>query len=266
MNERPSVRIGVLALQGSFSEHISALRRVSGVDVDVIEVRKAQELESCSGVVIPGGESTTMAKLAATNGLLDGLKSFAASGKPIWGTCAGLIFLAKEACGAKEGGQALLGTLDVTVARNFFGSQVHSFETRLPAPSALTKAAVSSASSSCGGNNTATMTMANDAPAPAAATDESDDDDDDGKFFRAVFIRAPGIVRCGPEVEVLSEYALPDGAGVMVEGVDAPVEKVAVAVRQGNLLATAFHPELTSDNRWHALFKGMVVGAEKRAA
>lgn len=254
-DERQSVRIGVLALQGSFSEHISALRRVRGDHVDVIEVRKANELDACSGVVIPGGESTTMAKLAATNGLLDGLREFAASGKPIWGTCAGLIFLAKEACGAKEGGQALLGTLDVTVARNFFGSQVHSFETRLPAPSALTEAETSASASSCDGGTT----VANGAPA-------ANDADNAGKFFRAVFIRAPGIVRCGPEVEVLSEYALPDGAGVMVEGVDAPVEKVAVAVRQGNLLATAFHPELTSDNRWHALFKGMVIGAEKASA
>ena len=117
--EKPT--LGVLALQGSFAEHIACLRSFGR---EVVEVRTVPELERCAGLVIPGGESTVMAKLAKIGGLMTALQRFAQEGKPIYGTCAGLIFLAKDAVGVKQGGQDLLGNLDVTVARNFFGSQV----------------------------------------------------------------------------------------------------------------------------------------------
>ncbi|BBN18820.1 pyridoxal 5'-phosphate synthase pdxT subunit [Marchantia polymorpha subsp. ruderalis] len=213
--------VGVLALQGSFKEHIVALRKLG---VDAVEVRKPEQLSGLSGLIIPGGESTTMAKLAEQYKLIPALKDFGISGKPIWGTCAGLIFLADKAVGQKIGGQALLGGLDCTVHRNYFGSQLNSFETELPAPPALAE---------IGGSEN----------------------------FRAVFIRAPAIVDAGPNVEVLAALDVPSGeSGASSPGNEAEEkgQKVIVAVRQGNLLATAFHPELTGDTRWHSLFLKMV--------
>jgi len=207
--------IGVLALQGSFREHMSCLERIG---VQSIEIRKPQQLDGVSGLIIPGGESTTMALVAQRWGLIGALKEFASSGRPIWGTCAGLIFLAESAEGMKEGGQVLLGGLHVTVQRNFFGSQIDSFECTLPASSAL---------GSC-----------KEGEAPE---------------FRAVFIRAPGITAVREGVEVLAEYFLPEADRAGAGG----IEKVAVAVREGHLLATAFHPELTEDTRWHQLFANM---------
>ncbi|KAI8477024.1 MAG: class I glutamine amidotransferase-like protein [Monoraphidium minutum] len=201
----PRVRIGVLALQGSFREHMALLTRVGGVDA--VEVRTKDELEGLSGLVIPGGESTTMAHIAERWGLIPELRAFAARGRPIWGTCAGMIFLAERAEGQKKGGQALLGGLDVCVSRNFFGAQVHSFEAQLPAPPEV---------------------LARGGP----------------ETFRAVFIRAPAVVDAGPGVQVLAECPV---TGAAAEGGRS---SVAVAVRQGPLLATAFHPELTSDLRW----------------
>jgi 5'-phosphate synthase pdxT subunit len=153
-----SVRIGVLALQGSFREHLALLQRVPGVEC--VEVRTKEELQGCAGLIIPGGESTTQALVAERWGLIPELQSFANGGRPIWGTCAGMIFLAERAeggreqevdvdlqlsyapvhllyAGQKKGGQALLGGLDITVSRNFFGAQINSFETMLPAPTEL---------------------------------------------------------------------------------------------------------------------------------
>jgi 5'-phosphate synthase pdxT subunit len=120
--------VGVLALQGSFNEHIAALRRLG---VQGVEIRKADQLLTVSSLIIPGGESTTMAKLAEYHNLFPALREFVKMGKPVWGTCAGLIFLADRAVGQKEGGQELVGGLDCTVHRNFFGSQVMSL-TKIP--------------------------------------------------------------------------------------------------------------------------------------
>lgn len=175
-----------------------------------------------------GGESTTMALVAQRWGLIPELQSYAGSNRPIWGTCAGLIFLAERATNQKQGGQALLGGLDVQVARNFFGSQINSFETWLPAPKCL--AEVQGCASS---------------GAPAPNTD----------VFRALFIRAPAITEAGPEVEVLAAYTL--SPAELAENPDHPLS-VIVAVRSGALLATSFHPELVDDLRWHALFVKMV--------
>ncbi|KAI4304688.1 hypothetical protein MLD38_040164 [Melastoma candidum] len=210
--------VGVLALQGSFNEHIAALRRVG---VKGIEVRKAEQLEKVSSLIIPGGESTTMAKLAHYHNLFPALREFVRLGKPVWGTCAGLIFLADKAVGQKEGGQELVGGLDCTVHRNYFGSQLQSFEACLSVPELASKE---------GGPET----------------------------FRGVFIRAPAVLEAGPEVKVLAEYLTSSEK----EGGQGG-EKVIVAVRQGNLLGTAFHPELTADSRWHSYFLKMAGEVEE---
>jgi pyridoxal 5'-phosphate synthase pdxT subunit len=194
--------IGVLAVQGAFREHIQILE---GLGVRAVEVRKPEQLTGLDGLIIPGGESTSMALIAERWGLVEPLRAWVHSGRPTWGTCAGMILLAEQAVGQKQGGQALLGGLDVTVNRNYFGRQIHSFEADLDVPAL------------------------GDPP------------------FRAVFIRAPAITETGNTVEVLSEIQ-PDGAE----------QPVAVAVRTGSLLATAFHPELTADARWHQLFVHMV--------
>jgi 5'-phosphate synthase pdxT subunit len=191
--------IGVLALQGAFAEHIAHLRRVGAHGV---EVRMPEHLEALHGLIIPGGESTTMGLIAQRWGLVEPLRAWVRSGKPTWGTCAGLILLAERAEGQKQGGQTLIGGLDVTVNRNYFGRQVDSFQTWLDAP--------------CLGSEP----------------------------VETVFIRAPAVTEVGPGVAVLA--TLPDEP------------RVIVAVQQGPILATAFHPELTSDTRWHAEFVDLV--------
>lgn len=190
----------MLALQGAFIEHAAMLRNLGA---DVVEVRKPQQLADVDGLVMPGGESTTMGLVAERWGLVEPLRAWVRAGKPVWGTCAGMILLADHAVGQKQGGQPLIGGLDVAVNRNYFGRQNQSFEVLLDAP------------------------VLGDAP------------------FRAVFIRAPAILEAGPAVQVLAEAP---GHG----------EQVIVAVRQGPILATAFHPELTDDARWHRLFLDVV--------
>lgn len=223
--------VGVLALQGSFNEHIAVLRRLG---VKGVEIRKPEQLLTINSLIIPGGESTTMAKLAEYFNLFPALREFVQMGKPVWGTCAGLIFLADKATGQKTGGQELVGGLDCTVHRNFFGSQIQSFETELAVPELVSKE---------GGPET----------------------------FRGVFIRAPAILDVGPEVQVLADYPVPsDKKSSSDSSVEDKKEnadeksKVIVAVRQGNILATAFHPELTADTRWHSYFlkMGNVTGEE----
>jgi len=179
-------------MQGAFIEHEKALARIG---VEPVEVRLPYHLEGLAGLIIPGGESTTIGKVAREWGLLEPIRAFARAGNPLWGTCAGMIVLAKEVVdGAAD--QPLLALMDVVVRRNAFGRQVDSFEADLDVPAL-------------------------------------------GQMpFHAVFIRAPLIEQVREGVEVLASLA--DGA--------------AVAVRQGNLLATAFHPELTADDRFHRYF------------
>ena len=182
--------IGVLALQGDFREH----RRVlEDLGVAAPEVRLPGDLEGVDGLIIPGGESTTISRLLRTSHLLEPLRKLAGDGFPLWGTCAGMILLAKR---LDETGIPALEAMDIGVRRNAFGRQVDSFEADLQV---------------------------------AVLGDP---------LYRAVFIRAPIIEDVGPAVEVLAR--LPDGT--------------PVAARQGRLLATAFHPELTSDNRFHRFF------------
>ena len=187
------MRIGVLALQGDFKEHIVVLRRL---DVETVEVRLPGHLEELDGLIIPGGESTTIGKLATAYHLMGPLVEFGAQ-KAIWGTCAGAIFLSKDV----HRQQPLLSLMDITVGRNAFGRQVASFEMDLDVP-ALREVAP------------------------------------DGAPYHAVFIRAPLIESVRQPAQVLAQ--LPDGR--------------IVAVRQGRLLATSFHPELTQDDRFHRYF------------
>ena len=191
-----------MALQGAFIEHIKMLRSLG---VDAVEVRLPHDLENLSGLIIPGGESTTVGKLAVSYGLVEPIRELAESGSPVWGTCAGLIFLARIVEGIA---QPLLGLMDVTVARNAFGRQVESFEAGISIP----------------------------------ALDAVSEPDEKGHPFHAIFIRAPVITAVGEGVEVLSRL---DDAAI-------------VATRQGNLLVTAFHPELTPDTRFHRYFLAMV--------
>ena len=213
------VHVGVLALQGSFREHLSLLNRIENVVAS--EVRTEQQLNLVDALVIPGGESTTMALVAEKWGLLPALQKFAKDGKPMWGTCAGLIFLADRATGMKEGGQALIGGINCLVHRNFFGAQINSFEASLSTPSCL------------------------------ASIQDSDGSMAD--TYRAIFIRAPAITEVGPGVEVLATYSL-----TKEELRASGYESVIIAVRSKNLLATSFHPELTSDVRWTKYFVQMV--------
>ena len=187
------MRVGVFALQGDVREHI---RSLTSIGVESIEVRNASDLSSVDGLILPGGESTTISKLIDIFGLRKSLTDFIAAGKPVFGTCAGMIMLAKEVLDAASG-QRSLEAMDISVRRNAFGSQLDSFETEI---------------------------------------------EFDGKLANVAFIRAPIVERVGPGVEVLSK--LPSGA--------------VVAVRSGNLLATAFHPELTGDNSVHEYFVAMV--------
>jgi len=196
-------RVGVLALQGAFIEHEKVLRLLG---VETVEVRLPEHVEGLDGLIIPGGESTTIGQVAQRWNLLEPIRALARSGRPLWGTCAGMILMAK---GVVDGvpGQPLLGLMDIAIRRNAFGRQVDSFEADLEIP------------------------VLGEEP------------------FHAVFIRAPVIERVGKEVEVLArlEPALSGAEG------DGRV----VAVRQGNLLATAFHPELTDDDRFHRYFLGL---------
>jgi 5'-phosphate synthase pdxT subunit len=187
------MKIGVLAVQGDFAEHEAMLRMVG---VEPVEVRLPAHLEGISGLILPGGESTTMRRLIDRWGLREPLLDFARTGAPVFGTCAGMIVLSREIA---DGDEPILPLLDVTVRRNAFGRQLDSFEGELVVP------------------------IVGDQP------------------VHAVFIRAPIVERVGPGVDVLAR--LEDGR--------------IVAVRERNIVATAFHPELAGEPRFHRLIATM---------
>jgi pyridoxal 5'-phosphate synthase pdxT subunit len=201
----PAPTIGVLALQGDVREHLRALTRLGA---EALAVRRPEELARCDALVLPGGESTTMAKLARIFDLMDPLRERIAAGMPALGTCAGMILLADRITDGAPG-QETVGGLDVTVRRNAFGRQVDSFETELDF-------------------------VGLDRP------------------VHAVFIRAPWVEEAGEGVEVLARVpGEPDGHGAAGR---------IVAVRQGPLTATSFHPEFGGGDRIHAMFVESVVG------
>ncbi|MEV8100396.1 pyridoxal 5'-phosphate synthase glutaminase subunit PdxT [Kitasatospora sp. NPDC085879] len=196
--------IGVLALQGDVREHLVAL---AAADAVARPVRRAEELAEVDALVIPGGESTTMSKLALLFGVMDPLRARVADGMPVYGTCAGMIMLADKILDGRDD-QETVGGIDMTVRRNAFGRQNESFESAV-AFTGLT-----------------------------------------GEPVNGVFIRAPWVESVGAGVEVLAEVPAADG----------PDSRI-VAVRQGRLLATSFHPELTGDHRVHEYFVRMVEDA-----
>ena len=193
------IRIGVLALQGDVDEHLNMLRECG---VEALRVRTPEEIAGVDGLIIPGGESTTIGKLMERFGVDRAVKDAAAAGKPVFGTCTGMIVLSREIIGSH---QPRLGLIDTAVVRNAFGRQVDSFEADLHIPEI--------------------------GPNP----------------IRAVFIRAPWVESSGPEVAILASV---NGKGVLA--------------RQGPILVSAFHPELTADRRVHEYFIRMV--REARAA
>jgi pyridoxal 5'-phosphate synthase pdxT subunit len=190
---RTGVRIGVLAVQGAFREHIDRLREVG---VDAVPIRLPADLEGVSGLVLPGGESTTMRKLIDRWGLREPIEALLDQGAPVLGTCAGMILLARD---ISDGDEPVFPRLDITIKRNAFGRQLDSFETALVVPLL------------------------------------------GGKPVDAVFIRAPVVERVGEDVDVLAR--LDDGR--------------VVAVRSGSVVATAFHPELSGETRFHRLIATM---------
>ena len=189
------MKVGVLALQGDFREHIAATQSCG---VEAIGVKTRSEIEAIDALIIPGGESTTISKLAKAFDLFDLIAKRISDGLPTYGSCAGMILVSREIVDPASG-QDTFGGIDMVVRRNAFGKQVDSFESDL--------------------------TFRGIPGAPV----------------RAVFIRAPWVENYGDSVEVLSE--------VMVEGKTHPV-----AVKQGNVLATSFHPEISGDNRVHEFF------------
>ncbi len=198
--------IGVLALQGDFIEHEAVLRRLG---VDAREVRTAEDLRSLDGLIIPGGESTTFCRLMEDFRLYEPLRALVTSGVPAWGTCAGMIVLARQ---ASDLDFLTLGAIDIEVLRNAYGRQVQSFEADL------------------------------DVPALGQPP------------FHAVFIRAPVVAGTGPSVAVLA--SLRD---------DRSGKETPVAVCQGTVMATSFHPELTDDTRFHRYFLDVVRSAGRVA-
>lgn len=194
-------RIGILALQGDFDSHRHAVEAAGG---EPFLVRTPEQVAAADALILPGGESTTIGKLMARYGIDTAIAEADRKGKPIYGTCAGMILLAKHiTAGEMRGGQPTLGLMDISVTRNAFGRQVDSFEADIPAGPEI-----------IGGESAVPL--------------------------RGVFIRAPYISEAGPEVDILARYA----------------ERIVLA-RQGNLLASAFHPELTGDTRVHRFFLEM---------
>lgn len=194
------MKIGVLALQGAFREHMLAFEALG---VETVAVRMPDQMDDCVGLVIPGGESTAIGKLMVTYGFYDAVAQQHGAGMAVWGTCAGAILIAREVLDSLPD-QRSLSLMDIVVRRNAYGRQVDSFEADLDLEGIR------------------------------------------GGDFRGVFIRAPWIETVGKGVEVLARH---DGH--------------VVAARQGDLLATAFHPELTGDVRLHRFFAEEVVGAPR---
>jgi 5'-phosphate synthase pdxT subunit len=193
------VKVGVLALQGAFREHIVTLEALG---VTTVAVRLPDQLDGCAGLVIPGGESTAIGKLMATYGFYDAVAEHYAGGMAVWGTCAGAILIAREVLDALPE-QRSLGLMDISIRRNAYGRQVDSFEADLQVRGLR-------------------------------------------EPFHGVFIRAPWIESVGETVEIVARHA----------------DRI-VAARQGDLLATTFHPELTGDTALHRLFVEHVVGAPR---
>ncbi|KAH9950112.1 class I glutamine amidotransferase-like protein [Amylocystis lapponica] len=225
MQQRDAVTIGILALQGAFAEHQIILKRISlKKRIVIVLVRTPEDLQKCDALIIPGGESTTIALLARLAGLLGPLREFLKV-KPVWGTCAGAILLAQCIEGAKQGGQELLGGISVTVARNGWGSQVESFEAPLE------------------------VEGLRDSSRPFH-----------GVFIRAPVVLALTPSPTDPPITIISRISaslLPASQTLVPpdeDDTDPQSDQTIVALCQGRHLLTTFHPELTKDDRFHEYF------------
>jgi 5'-phosphate synthase pdxT subunit len=282
MTATNEITIGVLALQGAFEEHQECIEK--GTGCKTIQVKTPAQLEGIDGIIFPGGESTAMGLIGSVDGMWTALKAFTETGKPVWGTCAGMILLAERCVGGSaviENGQSLIGGLDILVCRNYFGSQVSSFEMATPAPPGF----------------------------------------EEGGKYPGIFIRAPAILTVGEGIEVLGkvvatpcrqaavvlrelENKIANGENVVMMNVIDALERkdglkyvdvkrecvpsadgdekkdlsitemekielpgaadgtnareVICAARKNNILITAFHPEITTDYRWHKYFYNIV--------
>lgn len=234
MTNQKKYTVGVLALQGAFKEHIHLLNQATnnydGYEISYIEVRNQQQLSTCDALIVPGGESTSMSLIAERSGMLEPLANYVLLKKPIWGTCAGLIFLSKQVINGSPG-QKLIGALDIQVKRNAFGRQLDSFEQNL--------------------DFTSFIPGVND--------------------FPSIFIRAPvvsKILKTSSSDEIITmKGTISENANVIFSNIikekvnESPVKilyqldnGLIVAVRQGNILGTSFHPELSDDCRFHKWF------------
>ncbi|KAG7662078.1 SNO1 [[Candida] subhashii] len=243
MTTSKTIILGVLALQGAFQEHIEYFNKIletnqdeyNEYNIEITEIRTKDDLERCDSLVIPGGESTTMSWIAIRTHLLEPLYDFVSSGKPLWGTCAGLIFLAKELKNGKMH-QKILGALNIQVTRNAFGRQLDSFSTHLDFSSFIP-------------NCTDFQTVFIRAPVVTKILSVSDSDTSKQEEAKRS-LSPPEIIRSlntynnTAPVEVL--YSL--------KNVDHHNHDLIVAVRQGNVLGTSFHPELADDYRFHKWF------------
>jgi len=210
--------VGILALQGAFIEHQTMLQTLSlKRRIHVTLVRTVHDLNLCDALIIPGGESTTMAVLARVSGLLDPLRQFVRT-KPVWGTCAGAILLSQKVEGMKKGGQEILGGLSVSIARNGWGSQVESFETDL---------------------------LTNGLQQPERPFT--------GIFIRAPVVLDLSPSVDDPSIQVIARLS-PDLLPPSLSSLNKDDPKTIVALRQGRHFLTTFHPELTQDNRFHDYF------------
>jgi len=279
--------IGVLALQGAFEEHQTCIEEATGCKT--IQVRKPAELENIDGIILPGGESTAMGLIGSVDDMWNSLKAFVQSGKPTWGTCAGMILLAERCVGGSaviENGQSLIGGMDVLVCRNYFGSQVSSFEMATPPPPGFEEAsdgnvrdypgvfirapAILNVSSGVEVLGKVTATPCRQAAVVLRSLEEKiaagenvvmmevvdalERTSEQGISYTKV-IRKTGDSdeKAGPTCTDLETVTLPGAA----DGTNA--REVICAARKDRILITSFHPELTGDTRWHRYFHQMVL-------
>ena len=224
--------IGVVALQGAFIEHCEILDTLK---INNKQIRTVEDFKDVDALILPGGESTAMAKVSSLGGnsIFNEIAKFVKiDKKPCMGTCAGLILLADKVDGQKEGGQMLVGGLNVIASRNYFGAQVKSFEAPMQPPPLPQKEEMEESYMFKEENG--------------ILNNHQSKDEMQSKTFNGIFIRAPAILSVGENVEVLNT--------INVTNEDQENSEVIVAVRQDNILATAFHPELTNDSRWHQYF------------
>ncbi|KAK4134606.1 SNO glutamine amidotransferase [Trichocladium antarcticum] len=259
------IAVGVLALQGGVAEHLALLRRAAALLLSApsqplatlaftfTEVRTAPQLARCDALIIPGGESTTMAIVAQRLGLLDPLRDFVKTQqKPTWGTCAGLVLLSARASATKQGGQQLIGGLDVAVQRNRYGTQLQSFVAELSLPFLQDEGGEGGAPPFRGVFIRAPVVEEVDV-APSSEEEGALDGEGGQTGLTGTKEKEMKKKGKGPPVEVLGVYRGRDADGAEMEDI--------VAVRQGNVFGTSFHPELTDDVRIHVWWLRQVVDA-----